>query len=179
MPRPLIRPRTARRTLAASSLALLLAACAGYEYKLNERTVFEGPRLFLDYAIADEALRECVAQAISDARVTTAEGLEDLNCSQAGIASLAGLEVFTGLRRIGLDGNAIGDLAPLHGLAKLELLHVRDNRIAALDERLCQGASKSIALAGNDALPCGELEKLRACGARLIDVPAHCAAVAP
>jgi len=157
----------------------MLAGCIGYDYKLNERVVFQGPRLFVDYAIADEHLRACVAQAISDNRITRPEALEDLNCSQAGIASLAGLEVFTGLRRLGLDGNAISDLAPLYPLRQLELLQLRGNRIAALDARLCQGAAKRIALAGNEALACADIAKLQACGARLIDVPAHCASPAP
>jgi len=163
----------------AAALALVLAGCVGYDYKLNERVVFEGPRLFVDYAIADEHLRECVAQAISDDRITRPEALEDLNCSQAGITSLAGLEVFTGLRRLGLDGNAISELAPLYPLRQLELLHLRGNRVAALDARLCQGVTKQIALAGNEALACADIAKLQACGARLIDVPAHCATPAP
>ena len=171
--------RSRRRALGAAALALTLAGCMGYDYKLNERVVFQGPRLFVDYAIADEHLRACVAQAISDNRITRPEALEDLNCSQAGIASLAGLEVFTGLRRLGLDGNAISDLAPLYPLRQLELLQLRGNRIAALDARLCQGAAKRIALAGNEALACADIAKLQACGARLIDVPAHCASPAP
>ena len=171
--------RSRRRALGAAALALTLAGCMGYDYKLNERVVFQGPRLFVDYAIADEHLRACVAQAISDNRITRPEALEDLNCSQAGIASLAGLEVFTGLRRLGLDGNAISELAPLYPLRQLELLQLRGNRIAALDARLCQGAAKRIALAGNEALACADIAKLQACGARLIDVPAHCASPAP
>lgn len=173
-----IRPAPRFRPVAPGALALavLLAGCVGYDYTLNERVVLEGPRLFVDYAIADESLRECVAQAISDDRITKPGALEDLNCSQAGIASLAGLEVFTGLRRLGLDGNAISDLAPLYPLRQLELLHLRGNRIAALDARLCQGAAKQMALAGNETLDCTGIAELQACGARLIDVPAHCAA---
>ena len=94
------RPSSRSRRRALGALALTLAGCMGYDYKLNERVVFQGPRLFVDYAIADEHLRACVAQAISDNRITRPEALEDLNCSQAGITSLAGLEVFTGLRFI-------------------------------------------------------------------------------
>ena len=148
------RPSSRSRRRALGALALTLAGCMGYDYKLNERVVFQGPRLFVDYAIADEHLRACVAQAISDNRITRPEALEDLNCSQAGIA-------------------------PLYPLRQLELLQLRGNRIAALDARLCQGAAKRIALAGNEALACADIAKLQACGARLIDVPAHCASPAP
>ena len=172
-------PRTPRRAIGALVAAFVLAGCVGYDYKLNERVVFQGPRLFTGYAIADEHLRECVAQAISDGRITRPEALEDLNCSQAGITSLAGLEVFTGLRRLGLDGNAVSDLSPLYALRGLELLQLRGNRIGALDARLCQGAAKQIALAGNGTLACADLAALQACGVRVIDAPAHCTARAP
>ncbi len=162
-----------------AALTITLAGCVGYEYKLNERTMFEGPHLFTDYAIADEALRACVAQAITDQRITRAEALEDLNCTHAGIASLDGLQAFSGLRRLGLDDNAITDLAPLSALRALELLRVRSNHLRTLDPQLCQGAAKKIALEHNDALDCAAIERLRACGATILDLPAHCAVSNP
>ena len=51
-------PRTPRRAIGALVAAFVLAGCVGYDYKLNERVVFQGPRLFTGYAIADEHLRE-------------------------------------------------------------------------------------------------------------------------
>ena len=156
------------------TLTVTLAGCVGYEYKLNERTMFEGPRLLTDYAIADEALRECVAQAITDQRITHAETLEDLNCTHAGITSLDGLQAFSGLRRLGLDDNAITDVTPLGALRALELLQVRGNRLRTLDPQLCQGVTKKIALERNDGLDCAAIERLRACGATILDLPAHC-----
>lgn len=169
-------------SLLASALAGLvatIAGCAGYEYKLNERTVFEGPRLFTEYTIPDEALQQCVAQAISDQRITRAEALEDLNCTHAGIVSLEGLQTFSGLRRLGLDDNAITDLSPLYGLRSLELLQVRGNRLRTVDPRLCQGAARKISLERNDALDCTSIDRLRACGATIIDAPAHCGGSTP
>lgn len=165
---------TQRRVFA--SLALLgLAGCQGYSFTLNERTLFEPPGLFTDYAIEDRALAACVQQAIEDGGITRAEQLEDLNCSRAGIESLAGLEQFGQLKRLGLDGNAIRDLAPLAGLRQLALLQLRDNRLRGLQPAMCAAPAKTIALAGNDAFACADLERLRACGATLSDVPAHCA----
>jgi hypothetical protein len=169
-------PGTSRRSAISLLAALLatLAGCAGYTYTLNERTVFEGPKPFRDFDIADNALRACVEQAIIDQGITAAAALEDLNCSQAGIADLAGLEVFSGLRRIGLDGNAITDLTALHAMGELKLLHLRDNRLRSLDAGLCNGSKKEIALAGNDALACADIAMLEACGTVIIDRPAHC-----
>ena len=161
-------------------LAAVLAGCAGYEYTLNERTLFGGPELFADYAIADEALRECVAQAIADQRITHAEALKDLICTHAGITRLDGLQVFTGLTRLGLDDNAIADLTPLYALPALELLQLRGNRLRTIDTAICRGsATKSLALAGNEELDCASIDQLRACGARLTDVPEHCGNASP
>ena len=156
-------------------LLALVAGCTGYTYTVNERTVFEKPKLFSEYEIADEGLRTCVEQAINDGAITSAEALENLNCSSAGITSLQGIEVFSKLRGIGIDDNAVSDLSPLYTLEKLEFLQARDNSLESLDTRLCQGSAKRIALAGNDKLACADILTLRACGATIIDQPAHCA----
>ena len=151
----------------AAGMAVLLSAlsaCEGYTYTVNERTVFEKPKLFSEFDIADEGLRACVEQAISDGNIKSAETLEDLNCSSAGIGSL-----------LGIDDNAISDLSPIYALGKLELLQARGNALESLDTRLCQGTAKQIALAGNDALDCADIAAIHACGTTIIDQPAHCA----
>lgn len=169
-----MKPRALFRGLTGVLAGLVIAGCTGYEYTLNERVMFEGPRLFTDYTIPDDALQQCVAQAISDQRITRAEELEDLNCTHAGISNLEGLQIFSGLRRLGLDDNAITDLTPLHDLRSLELLQLRGNRIRTLDSRFCQGAAKQIALERNETLECASIDRLRACGVTIIDAPAHC-----
>lgn len=161
------------RPVLALSL-LLLAGCAGYSYTINEREVFSPAPLFSGYEIADAALAGCVQQAIEDQRVTRAEDLRDLQCSQAGIASLAGIEVFTGLRRLGLDGNALGSVAALEALGDLSLLQLRDNRLKGFERALCGHPGRELALSGNPDFACADLERLRACGAKLLDTPSHC-----
>lgn len=162
----------------AAGMAVLLSAlsaCEGYTYTVNERTVFEKPKLFSEFDIADEGLRACVEQAISDGNIKSAETLEDLNCSSAGIGSLQGIEIFGNLERLGIDDNAISDLSPIYALGKLELLQARGNALESLDTRLCQGTAKQIALAGNDALDCADIAAIHACGTTILDQPAHCA----
>jgi Leucine-rich repeat (LRR) protein len=151
-----------------------LAGCEGYSFTLNERSLYEPPRLLTDYAIEDRALADCVQQAIEDGRITEAGQLEDLNCTRAGIHSLAGLESFANLKRLGLDGNAIADLAPLAGMTQLQMLQLRDNALRGYHPVMCAAPAKTLALAGNDDFACADLERLRACGATLSDVPAPC-----
>lgn len=169
-------PPLPRRLVPPLLATALLAGCQGYTWTLNERTVFAPPPLFAGYAIEDRALADCVQQAIEDGAITRADQLEDLNCSEAGIRSLAGIEVFIGLKRVGLDGNALESLAPLEVLTGIELIQARGNRLRALDPALCRGSAKRIALAGNEALDCRDIERLRACGVTIEDAPAACAA---
>ena len=71
----------------AAGMAVLLSAlsaCEGYTYTVNERTVFEKPKLFSEFDIADEGLRACVEQAISDGNIKSAETLEDLKLARTG-----------------------------------------------------------------------------------------------
>jgi hypothetical protein len=152
----------------------LLAGCAGYSYTINDREVFSPAPLFRGYEIADAALAACVQQAIEDQRVTRPEALQDLKCSQAGIASLAGIEVFTGLRRLGLDGNRLFSVAPLEALKDLSLLQLRDNRLRGFERALCGNPGREVALSGNSDFACADLERLRACGVSIVDAPAHC-----
>jgi len=167
MQMPCLRP-------ALALASVLLAGCAGYSYTINEREVFSPPPLFSGYAIADAALAGCVQQAIEDQRVTRAEELKDLKCSKAGVASLAGMELFTGLQRLGLDGNRIASVAPLEALKGLSLLQLRENRLRGFERALCGTPGREVALSGNTDFACEDLQRLRACGAVLVDTPAHC-----
>ena len=161
--------------LLLATLITLLAGCKGYSYTVNDREVFAPPRLFADYSLPDRALQDCVQQAIQDQSITQAADLKDLNCSKAGIADVSGLGAFPELRRLGLDGNAIASVAALGALKHLELLQLRDNRIPGFDTALCGKPGRKLALAGNEAFRCEDLERLRACGVELVDAPAHCA----
>lgn len=155
--------------------AALIAGCGDYSLSVNERVVYEPATLFGDYRLDDPALRDCVAQAIRDQGAARASDLQDLNCSDAGIRSLAGLEVFSGLQRVKLDNNLLSELTPLYDMKQLQELYLRNNRLQTVSSQFCTIGLKQIALAGNDSLDCGRLDALEACGVRLTDIPTHCA----
>jgi Leucine-rich repeat (LRR) protein len=147
-------PPSRPRDIAPLLAALLLAGCADYAVTFNDRTLYTPPALFSDYTLADEALRECVTQHIIDGRITTAEALTLLDCSQAGITELAGLEVFTGLTRVRLSGNAIEDITPLAAATELEVLLLADNRIGDAAPLFALEALERLDLSGNDRMTC-------------------------
>lgn len=163
----------ARVSAPAFSIAVIAAAagCADYAVTFNERPVYVPPGLFRDFSLADPALEACVKQHILDDRVTGADDLNTLDCSHAGIVDLAGLERFTGLRRVRLSANAIVDPSPLAASTGLEILLLDDNRITDAGELWAATALETLSLAGNDELRCPQ----PAPAITDLTLPAHCA----
>src|SRR5690606_32158296 len=104
---------------------ILLGSACGYSVSVNERVVYTPPALFTDYKIADQFLARCVEQTLLDHSIHQAKDLTRLNCSSAGIKSLAGLEVFSGLQEIHLAHNALQTVAELAQLPHLQVVILR------------------------------------------------------
>ena len=84
--------------------------------------------------IPDAALQTAIASALgvgADATVLRGDlrALTVLDAQDAGIADLTGLEFATGLERLYLSANQIGDISVLAGLTVLVELGLRDNEI--------------------------------------------------
>lgn len=131
---------------------LVLSGCENYTYTFNEQPVFEQPDLFTDYKITDQGLSNCVKQAIFDEKAHKAGALRQLNCSNAGIRTLAGLEVFTGLTHVNLENNSLTEIKPLLFLGQL----------------------KTVLLAGNDKLNCVDARLLAEQTDGQVSLPTHC-----
>lgn len=130
----------------ALALPVLVALCAAsligcnrYQVTLNDRVVAEPPGLLKDYAVVDDKLQLCIEQTIIDRQVHNTDGIETLVCTNGGIKSLEGIELFTRIHTINLANNALTSVSPLLFLGELH----------------------SVNLADNPALNCGELDKLR------------------
>ena len=155
-----------------SLLLSLLTACGSYDFTVNERVVFSPKPLFTDYEIADEALGDCVKQAIIDNQVTSPAQLSVLSCSHAGVVSLAGLGTFTGLSQLKLSSNQIVDLAHLMPLSSLEDLYLDKNQVVDPAPLFELPALRILDLTGNPGLRCPSANALlRVEETRL---PKHC-----
>ena len=106
---------------------LTIVACDRYQVTINEREIYGPAVLFTGYQITDPALGNCVAQAISDQKITKAEELRLLNCSYGGIISLAGLERFSKLETINLSHNKLEAIRPLMFFGSLRRLNLQGN----------------------------------------------------
>lgn len=157
--------------LAALGLALL-GGCQGYDFKVNDAVVYRAPKPFADYSVADAALASCIEQTIADRKITAATGLQELNCSHAGITSLEGIELFAGLRALRLSSNRINDVRPLARLPELQELYLADNRIENAAPLLQLEKLRHLDLSGNTSLACPAAAG--ASGIAVLRLPRHC-----
>lgn len=138
----------------AVSLIAMLTACQQYEVSVNDRVLYTPRDLMADTNIADPALRDCLAQALDDARVAAPGELRQLNCSHAGIERLDGIAVFTGLEWLNLDGNRIRNLVELGQLERLTRVQLADNQVVDPVPMTTTAGLAYLDLSGNTALQC-------------------------
>ena len=169
------RWRRGHRLIVSVLLASGLASCGNldqYDITLNDRTLYTPRDLFEDYYLPDIALNNCVTQAIEDAQVFVAGGLEVLNCSEAGIESLSGLSRFIGLKRLKLTDNDIRNLVELSKLTQLEELRLEGNNVVDIVPLTVLPSLNFVSLEDNAALQCHSLVRFR--GEVEVIVPEHC-----
>jgi len=141
-------------------LISLIAGCKNYSVSVNNNVVYTPPSIFKDFAIADTHLRACVEQTILDNNITKAEDLKQLNCSHAGISSLAGLEKFYAIEQLNLAENSLQSLAPLTNISKLKVLILRKNNLTNAEPLLHLLDLQEVDISENEKLACRDLKQL-------------------
>jgi Leucine-rich repeat (LRR) protein len=151
---------------------LLVAACGNYDFTINDRVIYTPDPLFTDFDVPDKALRECIKDAINDNMVTSASALSSLNCTDAGIATLAGLATFNELEQLTLSSNNIVDISELVSLTVLQTLYLDNNQVIDPVPLYQLPALQRLDLSDNPGLICPPSGSLL----RVADVtlPRHC-----
>lgn len=114
---------------AITILSACLLGCKNYSVSVNDKTVYTPASLFDNYQLADAKLKDCVEQTIYDLHITKAEDLTRLNCSNAGITSVEGLDKFFALTELNLANNRLTDIGGIAKLGRLEVLILKNNQI--------------------------------------------------
>ncbi|NND66006.1 MAG: hypothetical protein HKN19_00340 [Halioglobus sp.] len=162
-----------RQLLLLGALACAgLAGCQGYDFTVNDKVVYRAPTAFVDFNVGDPALAACIEQTIADQDITQVEQLVALNCSHAGIASLAGIEVFKGLAALRLSANQIVDVQPLARLPALLELYLADNQVENAGPLLQLEKLRHLDLSGNTSLACPAAAGKG--GVAVLLLPDHC-----
>ncbi len=129
-----------------TATTLCMAACSQYEFNLNGHNLYRPPALFSDFVMDDPAFSLCVKQTILEEKIVRAEDLVRLRCPSMGIKTTKGLAAFQGLAVVDMGQNALTHLDDIQNLPKLRQLNAE----------------------GNPALPCPQLQNLRAKGVQVL-----------
>lgn len=150
------------KLLGLALVSLVIAGCKTYSLSVNNNVVYTPASLFKDFAITDTHLRACVEQTILDNQITKAEDLKQLNCSHAGINSLAGLEKFYAIEQLNLAENNLQSIKPITTFSKLKVLILRKNNLTSAEPLLHLLALREVDLSDNAKLVCGDLKQFAA-----------------
>jgi Leucine-rich repeat (LRR) protein len=125
-----------------------------YDITVNNVTVYEPAAPYTASGIEDPALAACLTQSLLDIDARAATDLAALNCSDAGIQSLTGLEQFTQIQSMKLSSNNIRNLLVIERLTALRQLWLDDNDVVDPIPVLRMTALKELNLTGNLRLQC-------------------------
>ncbi len=150
------------KLLGVALISFLFAGCKTYSLSVNNNVVYTPASLFKDFVIIDARLRACVEQTILDNKITKAEDLKQLNCSNAGISSLAGLEKFSAMEQLNLAENNIQAIKPISTFSKLKVLILRKNNLTNAEPLLHLLALREVDVSENAKLACGDLKQFAA-----------------
>jgi Leucine-rich repeat (LRR) protein len=150
-----------RLLFCALAAGFLTTGCKNYSVSVNENVVYTPPSIFKDYQLADAQLHDCVEQTIFDLHITKAEELTRLNCSNAGIKSLAGLDKFFALTEVNLADNQLADITEIGNLGRLEKLILTNNKIKNPAPLLHLLHVTQLELGENPQMTCTDLRQLQ------------------
>ena len=166
-----------RATFALISIALVTACSTLGEYDItvNDVTVYEPASPLRVDGIEDTALQNCLQQTADDIEATQPSDIMSLNCSDAGITSLAGLSQFDQIRLLKLNDNAIRNLLELERLEVLEQLWLDNNDIIDAIPVLGMSGLRTLSLQDNPRLQCPPSDMIPP--TLQLTLPEHCTAL--
>ena len=148
--------------ICALLIATTLIGCKTYSVSVNDNVVYTPLPLFKEFTIADSHLGACIEQTIIDNKITKASELKQLNCSNAGITTLAGLETFSSIEELNLAENAITSASPLTKLGMLQVLILRKNNLTSAEPLLQLLHLRELDISENEKLGCGDIKQMLA-----------------
>lgn len=136
----------------------------GTEVDGNTVIEFKDPKLKAKILDLMHTFYKLIPQDVNEITAKTAAQIQFLDLDKQGISDLSGLEYFTGLERLKLQGNQIQDLKPLQNLTYLTELWLRKNKVTDLTPLQGLTELKTLLLTDNlieDLEPIEGLNKLQ------------------
>lgn len=120
--------------LVISFILFLLSACGNYNLLVNDNLLYEPPKLYLNFSVADENFMTCLVQHIEDLEITSRQELLQVNCSYAGITDLTGIRHFSRIESLSLKGNPLQSIETIFELANLRSLDLSEIALSCNDQ---------------------------------------------
>ena len=162
------------KTLLVIAILSTLVACSDYSLTINERLVYDPPHIFTDFRLPDLELQHCADASIAEGKITAPDQLNSLLCPEKNIASLEGIEIFTQLKRLGLEVNQLNNLQPLATLVNLEQVNLAGNDITDILALHSLTRLHYLNLSQNPHLDCQQLSGLKIVEGGELLLPEHC-----
>ena len=158
----------------AAFLVLQLSACSNYSLNINEKVVYMPPTVFTRFQLADLELQKCVDDTISEEMIVAAKDLHTVRCPNKGIRTLNGLEIFSGIKVLGLEGNDISEIDTIGKLTNLEQLNLADNGVNSVEALKLLSKLRYLNLSGNEGVECAEIKEISLVKGGKALLPKHC-----
>lgn len=114
-------------TLYIVLVSFFLQSCDRYLITFNEQPIHQPTSLLTNFSLDDPSLEACIKQTVKDLTIKHREQLTRLQCSHAGITSLAGIDQFPYLVELNLSNNMLSNISPLLLLVNLERIDLSGN----------------------------------------------------
>lgn len=146
----------------ANAGLIVFASCSQFTVSVNNQAVYDPTgRLIVNEAI-DPDLQGCINLALRQQNISDVSELSVLSCPNSEVDDLGNIGQLTQLRFLDLGNNNISNITPLEELTQLGGLNLMNNFITDIGPLLNVVSLASVSLAGNDGIPCSQLELLAA-----------------
>lgn len=151
-----------RNILTSATLALLWACSSSYTVSVNSQPVYDPRGRLPGNEAVDANLQGCVNLALQQRELDLPAQLTVLSCANSEIRNLDNIAQLQGLRFLDLGNNAIRNITPLEDLPNLGGLNLMNNVIDDIGPLFNMPGLATVNLQGNNAIPCDQLNRLRA-----------------
>jgi len=155
-------------------ISLLLTACSGYQFVLNDNVLYSPSNQPPPSLLSDPNLQGCLNQQFANAGNDDPRNIKLLACPSSAVQSLEGIRELPNLEQLELSDNNISDISPLLGLRNLRVLSARNNRISNINPLMSLPILRFVALQGNNAITCRQLDALEEKIGNSLNRPVSC-----
>lgn len=139
-----------------------MVSCAPFTVSVNNQAVYDPEGRLARNTVVSPELQGCVNLAVRQQSLQSAEDLTVLSCANSELDELENIGQLRNLRFLDLANNNVTNITPLEGLSNLAGLNLVNNQISDIGPLLNIPSLVTVALLGNNGIPCEQIRELQA-----------------